>query len=187
MRGARQLIRAARRHAGPLQLQISNIGSDPFIGRLGIGRIKAGSLKKGVPVALSAGPGEPNKQVKVSELFNFDAMGRAAIDEGVAAEDSDTEDVEHPSPSCRLDDDALPVSGSTCEWPSIVLFHGTADQTVPWEQSRDFARALRRCRTSASRTFRHTASCMFCKRPRNSCGRRAASSWSSRAKGPAEA
>ena len=31
---------------GPLQLQISNIGSDPFIGRLGIGRILSGTLKK---------------------------------------------------------------------------------------------------------------------------------------------
>ena len=41
----------------PLQLQISNIGSDPFIGRLGIGRIKAGKLKKNTPIGISEGPG----------------------------------------------------------------------------------------------------------------------------------
>ena len=51
---------------GPLQLQISNIGMDSFIGRLGIGRIKSGSIKKNTPVALSAGPGEPLKQVTIS-------------------------------------------------------------------------------------------------------------------------
>merc|ERR1719238_2331511 len=36
-----------------LQLQIANIGSDPFIGRLGIGRIKAGRLQKNSPIGIS--------------------------------------------------------------------------------------------------------------------------------------
>merc|ERR1719238_1550283 len=58
---------------GSLQLQISNIAADPFIGRLGIGRIKSGKLLKNSPIGLSAGPGTDVKKVKVSELFNFDA------------------------------------------------------------------------------------------------------------------
>merc|ERR1719182_104414 len=70
----------------PLQLQISNIGSDPFIGRLGIGRIISGTLKKNTPIGLSAGPGTKVKQVKVGELFNFDAAGRAPIDEASAGD-----------------------------------------------------------------------------------------------------
>ena len=60
----------------PLQLQISNVGSDSFIGRLGVGRIQKGVLEKGRPVGLSAGPGTPVKQVKTSEIFVFDAMGK---------------------------------------------------------------------------------------------------------------
>ena len=71
---------------GPLQLQISNIGSDPFIGRLGIGRIKQGVVKKNAPVGISKGPGEAPKQVKVSELFAFDALGRKSIEEAEAGE-----------------------------------------------------------------------------------------------------
>jgi len=71
---------------GPLQLQISNIAADNFIGRLGIGRIKAGTLKKNTPIGLSAGPGTPVRQVKVSELFNFDAMGRVAVEEASAGD-----------------------------------------------------------------------------------------------------
>jgi len=70
----------------PLQVQISNIGSDPFIGRLGIGRIKAGTLKKNSPIGISKGPGEKPRQVKVSELFNFDGAGRNPIDEATAGE-----------------------------------------------------------------------------------------------------
>ena len=30
-------------------------------------------------------------------------------------------------------------------WPPIALFHGTADRTVPWQQSQDFADRLRAC------------------------------------------
>jgi GTP-binding protein len=70
----------------PLQLQISNVGSDPFIGRLGVGRIKSGVLQKGKPIGLCAGPGEPVKQVKISELFVYDAMGRTPADEASAGD-----------------------------------------------------------------------------------------------------
>ena len=65
--------------SGPLQLQISNIGSDPFIGRLGIGRIKSGSIKKGMAIGLSGGPGTEVKPVTIKELFLFDAMERTAV------------------------------------------------------------------------------------------------------------
>jgi len=71
---------------GSLQLQISNIAADPFIGRLGIGRIKAGTIKKNSPIGLSAGPGTDTKKVKVSELFKFDATGRASVDEAQAGD-----------------------------------------------------------------------------------------------------
>jgi len=71
---------------GPLQLQISNIAADNFIGRLGIGRIRSGTLRKNTPVGLSSGPGQPVKQVKISELFAFDAMGRLAVDEAKAGD-----------------------------------------------------------------------------------------------------
>jgi GTP-binding protein len=70
----------------PLQLQISNVGSDSFIGRLGIGRILSGKLQKNEEIGLSAGPGEPVKKVKISELFVFDAMDRKAVEEAAAGD-----------------------------------------------------------------------------------------------------
>jgi len=71
---------------GPLQLQVSNIAADAFIGRLGIGRIRSGAIRRNSAVGLSAGPGTELKTVKVGELFAFDAMGRTPIEEAVAGE-----------------------------------------------------------------------------------------------------
>jgi GTP-binding protein len=71
---------------GPLQLQISNIAADNFIGRLGIGRIRSGVLKRAGVVGLSSGPGSPVVQAKVGEMFNFEEMGRNPIQEAKAGE-----------------------------------------------------------------------------------------------------
>jgi GTP-binding protein len=70
----------------PLQLQISNVGSDAFIGRLGVGRVKSGTIKKGMQVGLSAGPGEAVSKQKISELFVFDAMGKKPAEEASAGD-----------------------------------------------------------------------------------------------------
>ena len=72
--------------SGPLQLQVSNIGADPFIGRLGIGRIKSGVVSKGMPVAIANGPGSPAVPVAIKELFAFDSLGRKPIEKAEAGE-----------------------------------------------------------------------------------------------------
>ena len=70
----------------PLQLQVSNIGSDPFIGRLGIGRIRSGVIRKNSAVAITAAPGEKVNPAKISELFTFDALGRTSVEEAGAGD-----------------------------------------------------------------------------------------------------
>ena len=70
----------------PLQLQVANVASDPFVGRLGIGRLRSGTLRRGASVGLSAGPGEAVRNAKVSEVFLFDGMSRCAVDEATAGD-----------------------------------------------------------------------------------------------------
>jgi len=70
----------------PLQLQISNVGADSFIGRLGVGRIRQGVLKKGTSIGLSAGPGSPLKPVKLSEIFTYEGLGKVAVPEASAGD-----------------------------------------------------------------------------------------------------
>ena len=70
----------------PLQLQISNVSYDNFIGRLLIGRVRSGRLLKGVPIGISSGPGEAPRMVKCSQIFKFAAFARQPVDEASAGD-----------------------------------------------------------------------------------------------------
>ena len=54
---------------------VANIDYDDFKGKLGVGRIHSGSMRKGQAVGL-ARPDGPVKTGKISELFVFDNLGR---------------------------------------------------------------------------------------------------------------
>ena len=59
----------------PLQLQVSNLGYDDYIGRLGIGRVTNGSIKQGQSVALSKNDGSV-ETFKVSKLFVNEGLNK---------------------------------------------------------------------------------------------------------------
>ncbi|MCR5067068.1 MAG: translational GTPase TypA [Erysipelotrichaceae bacterium] len=64
----------------PLQMQISNLAYDEYIGRLGIGRVYKGRLNTNEQVVLCKNDG---KQVKctITKLFNYEGNKRKAITE----------------------------------------------------------------------------------------------------------
>ncbi len=64
----------------PLQMQVSNLAYDEYIGRLGIGRIYKGILKTGEQVVLCKNDG---KQVKcsISKLFVYEGIKRKPVTE----------------------------------------------------------------------------------------------------------
>lgn len=64
----------------PLQMQISNLAYDEYIGRLGIGRVYKGCLKTNEQVVLCKNDG---KQVKctITKLFNYEGNKRVPISE----------------------------------------------------------------------------------------------------------
>ena len=70
----------------PLQLQISNVGADQYLGRLMVGRIRSGTLRRGQAVGVCNGPGSPVAANKVGEVFVYDGMGRAAVEQASAGE-----------------------------------------------------------------------------------------------------
>jgi len=70
----------------PLRLQISNVGSDSYIGRLGVGRITSGAIEPKTTIGLSAGPGCPVEKVKLTELFVFNTTGRKAVERAAAGD-----------------------------------------------------------------------------------------------------
>ncbi|CAM9435967.1 unnamed protein product, partial [Discosporangium mesarthrocarpum] len=67
------------------QVLVANIDYDDFKGKLGVGRVHSGSLKRAQNVALGR-PDQDPKSGKISELFVFDNLGRKAVEEAKAGE-----------------------------------------------------------------------------------------------------
>ena len=73
------------RNAEPLQLQISALGYDDYIGRLGIGRITKGVIKAGSMVAVAKGDGQI-EQKKINQVFVYRGLKRMAVDQAEAGD-----------------------------------------------------------------------------------------------------
>lgn len=69
----------------PLQLQISALAYDDYIGRLGIGRITKGTLKAASQVAVASGSGEA-VQRKINQVFVYRGMKRVSVDEAMSGD-----------------------------------------------------------------------------------------------------
>jgi GTP-binding protein len=75
--------------AGALQLQIAALDYSSYIGRLGIGRIRRGTLRAGQTVALLDGPlaaGQVPAQGKVGQVFMFKGLERTPVDTAAAGD-----------------------------------------------------------------------------------------------------
>jgi len=70
---------------GPLQLQISSLDYDAYVGLLGIGRIQRGRISTGMPVSIVAAD-RSVRRAKVLELFGFDGLTRHKVDEASAGD-----------------------------------------------------------------------------------------------------
>ena len=75
---------AAERN-GCLQILVTNIDYDNYVGRLAIGRIFSGTVKAGDTVALMKGNGEMSK-TKISFLYTFEGLDRITASEAFSGE-----------------------------------------------------------------------------------------------------
>jgi GTP-binding protein len=106
---------------GLLQILVTNIDYDNYVGRLAIGRIFSGTVRVGDNVAMAKGDGELSK-TKVSTLYIFEGLERIATEDASAGEiialagieginigDTIT-DVENPRPLPRIKVDEPTIS-----------------------------------------------------------------------------
>ena len=70
---------------GTTQLLITSLDYSTFIGRIAVGRLQRGSLKQGQQVSLISREGEIKKS-KIKELYVFEGLGKAKVDEVSAGE-----------------------------------------------------------------------------------------------------
>lgn len=107
----------------PLQMQVSALAYDDYIGRLGIGRVYRGIIKEGGTVAVSDAQGHVTRQ-KINQVFIYQGLKRVAVPEARSGEIvmisgistisiGDTIcDVEHvdPLPSIRIEEPTLSMN-----------------------------------------------------------------------------
>jgi GTP-binding protein len=70
---------------GPLQLQVSSLDYDTYVGVLGIGRISRGTVKANAPVSVVK-PDASSKRARILELFGFDGLKRHRIESASAGD-----------------------------------------------------------------------------------------------------
>jgi GTP-binding protein len=70
---------------GPLQLQISTLDYNSYVGRIGIGRIRRGTLKAGGTVALRWGA-EERGTARVAQVLTFKGLQRQSVESASAGD-----------------------------------------------------------------------------------------------------
>ena len=65
---------------GPLQILFSSLDYDDYVGRIGIGRVERGSVKRNQQVTLCRQDGT-TQNVKVSKLYQFEGLKRVEVEE----------------------------------------------------------------------------------------------------------
>ena len=74
---------------GPLQLQMSALDYSSYLGRLGIGRIRRGSIAPGQEVAVVDRPladGEAPRRARIGQVFMFEGLTRAPVERAAAGD-----------------------------------------------------------------------------------------------------
>ncbi len=70
---------------GATQILFSSLDYDDYIGRIGIGRVERGSVRKGQQVALSSVGKEP-RLVRISRLYQFEGLHRVEVEAAAAGD-----------------------------------------------------------------------------------------------------
>ncbi|MCC6657049.1 MAG: translational GTPase TypA, partial [Rhodocyclaceae bacterium] len=66
--------------AAPLQLQISALDFSTFVGRIGVGRVNAGTLKPGMDVLVMEGPDGKAVKGRINQVLTFEGLERRMAD-----------------------------------------------------------------------------------------------------------
>ena len=80
---------AAGDPAGPLQAMVTNLDASDYLGRLAVGRVVRGTLRRGDPVVLldeETEEGQTPLKRKLSNLLGFEGLARVDVDERVAGD-----------------------------------------------------------------------------------------------------
>ncbi|MBL8314105.1 MAG: translational GTPase TypA [Rubrivivax sp.] len=79
------ILRHVPAHEGdpgaPLQLQISSLDYSTYVGRIGVGRVNAGTIKPGMEVLVCQGPEGPSYKGRINQVLTFEGLERQQAEE----------------------------------------------------------------------------------------------------------
>lgn len=106
----------------PLQFQVSTLGYDDYVGRLGIGRVYSGTLKEGQQVAISKRDGSV-VQAKIPRLYAYEGLKQVPkkeVNSGDIAVISGIADISIGDTVCDVDN-VIPLPTIDIEEPTLSM------------------------------------------------------------------
>jgi len=71
---------------GPLQILVTTLDYDDYVGRIGIGRVRQGRLRSGEPIAAVHGPEGPVRPARAAQIFAFENLRRVPVDQAAVGD-----------------------------------------------------------------------------------------------------
>lgn len=108
---------------GPLQMLISNLEYNDYVGRIALGRISSGQLASGQEVLLTHSERDTTKRGKISQLYTFRGLEMAPVDvveAGDIAAFSGIERIEIGETVNQVDH-PLPLKAITVDQPTLTM------------------------------------------------------------------
>ena len=92
----------------PLQILFSAIDYDDYVGKIGIGRIERGVVKKAMPVVVCGGEKNQETPAKITRVYHYEGLQRVEVEEAYAGDIV-----------CVAGIDSLNVGDTVCD-PSLI-------------------------------------------------------------------
>ena len=107
---------------GPLQLQVTLLDYSSYVGAIGIGRIKRGTLKRGMAVTVVAREGNQRAE-KITQILGFHGLTRVEVESASAGDIVAFAGIAEPKVSDTLCDPAMvePLPSLTVDEPTISM------------------------------------------------------------------
>jgi GTP-binding protein len=107
---------------GPLQLQVTLLDYSSYVGAIGIGRIKRGTIKRGMPVTVVSREGKERSE-KITQILGFHGLTRVEVESAGAGDIVAFAGIAEPKVSDTLCDPATvePLPSLTVDEPTISM------------------------------------------------------------------
>lgn len=108
---------------GPLQMMISNLEYNDYVGRIALGRIKSGQLHSGQEILLTHSDRETTKRGKISQLYTFKGLEMESVEVAKAGDIvafSGIEKIEIGETVNQLDQ-PLPLTAISVDQPTLTM------------------------------------------------------------------